>query len=76
MSKLIWIALLGIALAGCASDNRSTRSGSAAGGGSATTAPSGTNQDMKGSSNTAPGAEGDRLPPKGSSGSTAPRSTY
>jgi hypothetical protein len=31
---------------------------------------------MKGSSNTAPGAEGDRLPPKGSSGSTAPRSTY
>jgi hypothetical protein len=76
MSKLVWIALLGLALAGCASDSRSTRGGSTSGG-SATTAPSGSNQDMKGSSNTAPGAEGDRQPPKGSSsGSTAPRSTY
>jgi hypothetical protein len=72
MSKLVWIALLGLALAGCASDNRNSRA--SAGGSTATTAPSGTNEDMRGSQNTAPGAEGDRLPPRGSS--TAPRSTY
>jgi hypothetical protein len=70
MSKLVWIALFGLALAGCASDNRNT---SPSGGSSATTAPKDSNQDMRGSSNTAPGAEGDRLPPKGSS---APRPTY
>jgi len=63
MTKLIWIALCGLALAGCAADHRST-SGStgASGGSSATTAP-----------NTAPGDEGDRQKP---AGSTAPRSTY
>jgi hypothetical protein len=61
MTKLIWIALCGLALAGCAADHRNT-SGSASGGSSATTAP-----------NTAPGDEGDRQKP---AGSTAPRSTY
>ena len=70
MSKLVWIALFGLALTGCASDNRNT---SASGGSSTTQAPASTNEDMRGSSNTAPGAEGDRLPPKGSS---APRPTY
>jgi hypothetical protein len=75
MSKLVWIALLGVALAGCASDNPGRTS--SAGGSSATTAPPNTNEDMRGSNNTAPGAEGDRLPPRGSSsGSSAPRSTY
>ena len=82
MNKLVWIALFGIALAGCASDNRSTSSSSGPSGGgrsSSTTAQPGTNEDMKGSQNTAPGAEGDRLPPRGSSSgssTTAPRSTY
>ena len=61
MTKLIWIALLGFVLAGCASD-KGTRSGSASGSGSsATTAPAGTtSEDAK----KAPGT------------STAPRSTY
>jgi len=59
MTKLLWIALCGLALAGCAADHRNT---SASGGSSATTAP-----------NTAPGDEGDRQKP---AGSTAPRSAY
>jgi hypothetical protein len=67
MSKLIWIALCGLAFAGCASENRSA---SASG---ATTAPSGTNEQMRGSKDVAPGDEGDRQRPQGS---PAPRSTY
>jgi hypothetical protein len=75
MSKLAWIALLGLVLAGCAGDNRdrSADRGASGGGSTATTAPAGTNEDMRGSKNTAPGAEGDRLPPRGSS---APARTY
>jgi hypothetical protein len=69
MSRLIWIALCGLTLAGCAADHRST---SASGGSSATTATGG-REDMRGSNNTAPGDEGDRQKP---AGSTAPRSTY
>ena len=73
MTKLIWIALCGLALAGCAADHRNTSgSTSASGGASATTGTGGT-EDMRGSNNTAPGAEGDRQKP---AGSTAPRSTY
>ena len=62
MTKLLWIALCGLTLAGCAADHRNTSgSTSASGGSSATTAP------------VAPGDEGDRQKP---AGSTAPRSTY
>jgi len=71
MSKLVWVALFGLVLAGCAADSRNT--GGSSSGSTATTAPAGTNEDMRGSKNTAPGAEGDRRPP---AGSTAPRSTY
>ena len=61
MTKLLWIALFGLTLAGCAADHRNTSgSTSASGGSSATTAP-------------APGDEADRQKP---AGSTAPRSTY
>jgi hypothetical protein len=63
MSKLVWIALLGLAMAGCASDNKSP---SASGGSSATTAPSS-------SGTTAPGTDTDQ---KKSGTSSAPRSTY
>ena len=74
MSKLIWIAAFGLVLAGCAADNRD-RSGStgASGGSSATTAPSGTNEDLKNSKDVAPGDEGSRRRPQDSS---APRNTY
>ena len=73
MSKLIWIALFGLALAGCASDQRSN-SGSSASGRSASgaTTPSG-NEAMRGSNDVSPGAEGEREKP---AGSPAPRSTY
>jgi hypothetical protein len=69
MTKLLWIALCGVTLAGCAADHRNTN---ASGGSSATTAPVG-REDMRGSNNAAPGDEGDRQKP---AGSTAPRSTY
>jgi len=74
MSKLIWIAAFGLVLAGCAADNRD-RSGStgASGGSTATTAPSGVNEDRRNSRDVAPGDEGTRQRPQGSS---APRSTY
>ena len=71
MSKLIWIAAFGLVLAGCAADNRD-RSGSS-GGSTATTAPSGVNEDRRNSRDVAPGDEGTRQRPQGSS---APRSTY
>jgi hypothetical protein len=71
MSKLIWIALCGLVLAGCAADNRGNSADRSTSG--ATTAPVG-REDMRGSQDTAPGAEGDRQRPPGSS--TAPRSTY
>ena len=70
MTKLLFIALCGLSLAGCAATHRNT---SASGGSSATTAPSG-QEDMRGSNNGGPGPEGDRQRPAGSS--TAPRSTY
>jgi hypothetical protein len=74
MSKLIWIALFGLILAGCAADNRDRSADrGASGGASATTAPPGQNEDMRNSKDTAPGADGDRRPP---TGSPAPRSTY
>ena len=57
MARLAWIAVFGLFLAGCAAD----RTDSAAGG--ATTAASG-NEDMRGSQDTAPGAEGDRQRPR------------
>jgi hypothetical protein len=72
MSKLIWIALCGLTLAGCADHRNTSGSTSASGGSSATTATGG-REDMRGSNNTAPGDEGDRQKP---AGSTAPRSTY
>jgi len=74
MSKLIWIAAFGLVLAGCASDNRdrSTSTG-ASGGSTATTAPTGVNEDKRRSQDVAPGDEGNRQRPQGS---TAPRSTY
>lgn len=63
MSKLVWIALCGLILAGCASDDRAASG--------ATTAPP-NREDMRNSKDVAPGAEGDRQRP---AGSTAPR-TY
>jgi PBP1b-binding outer membrane lipoprotein LpoB len=71
MSKLAWIALLALVLAGCAGDNRDRSASS--GGSSVTTAPAGSNEDMRGSKDTAPGDEGDRLPPRGS---PAPSNRY
>ena len=71
MSKLIWIALFGLTLAGCAADSRNT--GSSAGGSTATTAPAGSNEDMRNSKDSGPGPEGDKQRP---AGSPAPRSTY
>ena len=59
MLKLAFLAVFGLILAGCASD-RPERAGSGA-----TAAPPGaTNPDMRGSSDTAPGAEGDRRRPQ------------
>jgi hypothetical protein len=55
MLKLAFIAAFALTLAGCASDRE------ASGGATATTQPG--NQDMRGSSDTAPGAEGDRRRP-------------
>ena len=57
MLKLAFLALFGLVLAGCASE----RSDGASGGASATTQPG--NQDMRGSDDVAPGAEGDRRRP-------------
>ena len=61
MLRLALLAVFALTFAGCASD-RADRS--ASGGASATTQP--TNQDMRGSSDTAPGAEGDRRRPDNS----------
>jgi hypothetical protein len=58
MLKLAFLAVLALTFAGCASDPRDP---SASGGASATTQPS--NQDMRGSKDIAPGAEGDRRRP-------------
>jgi hypothetical protein len=69
MSKLIWIALFGLTLAGCAADSRNS---SSAGGSTATTAPAGSNEDMRNSTESGPGPEGDKQRPAGST----PRSTY
>ena len=78
MKKLLWIGLLGLALAGCSTDAnvRSTSSsgGSSAPGSAATTAQPGANEDMRNSKQAGPGPEGDRQRP--AAGSTAPRSTY
>ena len=76
MNKFALIALCGIALAGCAADNRGARvdgtaSSSAGGTSGATTAPAG-REDMRNSQDTAPAAEGDRRRPSGS----APASKY
>jgi hypothetical protein len=60
MNKLALIALCGLFIAGCATDE-SERAASGA-----TTAPA-NREDMRGSKNTAPGAEGDRQRPAGTS---------
>ena len=74
MTKLLWIALCAIALAGCAGNHRgASGTTSSSGGSSATTAPSG-QEDMRGSRDSGPGPEGDKQRPAGSS--TAPRNTY
>ena len=69
MSKLAWIALCGlVAVAGCTSNTRGTsgdRDRASGGASSATTAPAG-REDMRGSKDVAPGAEGDRERPRGS----------
>ena len=70
MSKLVWIAAFGLFLAGCAADRSPS---SSAGGSSATTAPAGSNEDMRNSKESGPGPEGDRQRP---AGSTAPSRTY
>ena len=56
MLRLAFLAIFALVLAGCASDRTD-----ASGGASATTQPS--NQDMRGSKDVAPGAEGDRRRP-------------
>ena len=58
MLRLVLLAVFALTVAGCASDPADR---SASGGASATTQS--TNQDMRGSSDTAPGAEGDRRRP-------------
>ena len=62
MLRLALLAVFALTFAGCASD-RADRS--ASGGASATTTQP-TNQDMRGSRDTAPGAEGDRRRPDNS----------
>ena len=52
MTKLLWIALFGLTLAGCAADHRNTSGSTSASGQS--------------SANTAPGDESDRQKPAGS----------
>jgi hypothetical protein len=64
MTRFLWAALFGLLLAGCAADDRSS------GGATATTDKN--TQDMRGSSDTAPGAEGDRRRPA----DTAPAPKY
>lgn len=59
MSQFLWAAVfgLGLALGGCAADDADRSSGGA----TATTEKE--TQDMRGSSDTAPGAQGDRRRP-------------
>jgi hypothetical protein len=61
MLRLAFLAVLALAFAGCASEPADR---SASGGASATTQQS--NQDMRGSKDIAPGAEGDRRRPDNS----------
>lgn len=66
MTKFLWAAMLGLGLilGGCASDDADRSSGGA----TATTEKE--TQDMRGSSDTAPGAEGDRRRPSDSAPAT------
>jgi hypothetical protein len=64
MTRFLWAALFGLILGGCTADDAGRSSGGA-------TTDRNT-QDMKGSSDTAPGAEGDRRRPA----NTAPDTKY
>jgi hypothetical protein len=72
MIRFLSAALLALLLGACAADNPDRSSGGSTSAGGSNVSKEADTQDMRGSSDTAPGAQGDRRRPA----DTAPKTTY